>query len=377
MTLPSFKLERYFARYEFSAQHLLSSSDCEAMTVADLLAHEPGAAEAFQEQWLGYTESQGDPTLRDVIAAIYDGIGPDHVLVHSGAEEAIFGFMNVALGPGDHVIVQTPCYQSLKEVARHMGATVTDWPADPARDWAFDPGFLESAVQGNTKAIVINTPHNPTGTLMPRGDLEAVVETARRHGLALFADEVYRELEHDPADRLPAVCDLYEKAVSLGVLSKTYGLAGLRIGWIATRDKALYGAMAGFKDYLTICNSAPSEFLARIALKHRSALADRNRKIVLDNLDLLDGFFARHEGRFHWKRPIAGPIAFPELKGGGSEAFCHDLVTQAGVLLVPSRIYDAGDRHFRIGFGRRSLPQALARLEQHLSGDQVRESRAG
>ena len=130
-----FKIERYFARYEFTTRYLLCASDCEAMTVDDLLAYEPGAAEAFGRHWLGYTESPGDPALRTAIAATYEGIGRDQILVHSGAEEAIFSFMNCALEPGDRVIVHVPCYQSLKEVARALGAEVVPWQADAAAGW--------------------------------------------------------------------------------------------------------------------------------------------------------------------------------------------------------------------------------------------------
>lgn len=368
MTLAPFKIERYFAEHEFSTRYLLSSSDCEAMTVAELLAFEDGSEEAFRDHWLGYTESQGAPELRRAIAGIYKCVTDRDVLVHAGAEEAIFAFMNVALAPGDHVVVHRPCYQSLKEVARGRGVEVTDWTANPNDGWSLDPDDLARAIRPNTKAVVLNCPHNPTGYLLPRERLDAVVEVARRHGLYLFSDEVYRELEHDPADRLPAACDLYERAVSLGVLSKTYGLPGLRIGWIATRDRDLYARIASYKDYLTICNSAPSEFLARIALTHRTAIAGRNRRLVLDNLEILDDFFLRHRNRFGWQRPKAGPIAFPALLGGGAEAFCHRMVEQAQVLLLPSTVYDAGDGHFRIGFGRRNLPEALAQLERHLAG---------
>ncbi len=365
-----FKIERYFARYEFTTRYLLCASDCEAMTVDDLLAYEPGAAEAFGRHWLGYTESPGDPALRAAIAATYQGIGQgietDQVLVHSGAEEAIFSFMNCALEPGDRVIVHSPCYQSLQEVARALGAEVVPWQADPAAGWALDPEALAGLITPRTRAIVVNIPHNPTGYLMPDEVQAALVETARHHGLWLFSDEVYRGLEYDPAERLPAACERYERAVSLGVLSKTYGLPGLRIGWIATREPEILGRMAAFKDYLTICNSAPSEFLARVALRHHEAIAERNRGIVRDNLALLDGFFERRAERFAWVRPRAGAIAFPEYRPGGIEALARDLAERAEVLLLPGGVYDAGDRHFRLGFGRRNFPEALAALEAAL-----------
>ena len=364
-----FKIERYFARYEFTTRYLLCASDCEAMTVDELLAYEPGAAEAFGSHWLGYTESPGDPALRQAITGLYQGIESDQVLVHSGAEEAIFSFMNCALEAGDQVIVHSPCYQSLQEVARALGAEVIPWKADPTDSWSLDPDELERLITPRTKALVVNCPHNPTGYLMPAAHQAAMVETARRHGLWIFSDEVYRGLEYDPSQRLPAACDLYERAVSLGVLSKTYGLPGLRIGWIATRNAEIFGRMAAFKDYLTICNSAPSEFLARIALKHREAIAGRNLAIVRDNLALLDGFFARRSERFAWVKPRAGAIGFPEYRPGGIEALARELAARAEVLLLPGGVYDAGDSHFRLGFGRRNFPEGLAALEAAIDAE--------
>jgi aspartate/methionine/tyrosine aminotransferase len=366
MSISPFKLERYFARYEFTAEYLLCSSDCESLAIQDLLAMEEGAAEAFQQHWLGYTESQGAPSLRREIAAIYKSIEPQHVLVHSGAEEAIFLFMNATLQPGDHVIVHWPCYQSLFEVARSLGCEVTRWQTRFENGWALDLDELKQAVRPQTRLIVVNTPHNPTGYLMRRDEFQALNAFAQERGLLLFSDEVYREAEYLPADRLPAACDLYERAISLGVLSKTYGLPGLRIGWIATRDAEIFRRMAALKDYTTICNSAPSEFLAELALRHRQRLVDRNRVIILENVVLLDEFFARYGERFAWVRPKAGPIAFPRLLEGDVEDFCHALVSQAGVLLLPGSLFDQAGNYFRIGFGRRNMPEALGRLEKFL-----------
>ena len=366
MPLNPFKLERYFARYEFAVEYLLCSSDCESLAVGDLLALEPGAAERLHHHWLGYTESQGAPGLRQEISRIYTRIQPEQVLVHSGAEEAIFLFMQAALSPGDHVIVHWPCYQSLLELPRALGCQVSPWRAYPESGWALDLDELRSLIRPNTRAIVVNTPHNPTGYLMGKVEFAALNQLAEERGLVLFSDEVYRESEHDPAARLEAACDLSERAVSLGVMSKTYGLAGLRIGWIATRDAALYARVAGLKDYTTICNSAPSEFLAELALRHRERIAQRNLGIILSNLALLDGFFTRQAGRFEWRRPAAGPIAFPRLTGEEVEAFCDRLVKQAGVLLLPGTLFDHAGDHFRIGFGRANMPKALERLEAFL-----------
>jgi aspartate/methionine/tyrosine aminotransferase len=366
MRLTPFKLERYFARYEFSARYLLCSSDCESWTVADLLNLEPGADEGLKRHWLGYTESPGAPSLRAEISRIYTGIGPEQVLVHSGAEEAIFLCMHAVLGPGDHVIVHWPCYQSLFEIARSIGCEVTFWEGRPENGWALDLDELKRMLRPNTRLIVVNTPHNPTGWLMPQPDYRALNELAQEHGIVLFSDEVYRELEYDPADRLPSACDINPGAVSLGVMSKSYGLAGLRIGWIATRNAQVYARMATLKDYTTICNSAPSEYLSELALRHRAQLVERNLEIIRGNLSLLDTFFITHADRFAWVRPHAGPIAFPRLLAGDVDAFCDELVHESGVLLLPGSMYDHPGDHFRIGFARKNMPQALARLEEFL-----------
>ena len=366
MQLSPFKLERYFAQYEFTTRYMLGSSDCESMRIGDLLDLEPEASEKFQKLWLGYTESPGALSLRQEICNLYTTIEPEQVLVHSGAEEAIFLLMQASLKPGEHAIVHWPCYQSLAEVARGMGCQVTPWIAREENGWALDLDELKRAIQPDTRLVVINLPHNPTGYLMPKEAFLEVNRIAQENGLVLFSDEVYRESEYSLEDRLPAACDLNSTAVSLGVTSKTYGLPGLRIGWIATRNEELYDRIAGLKDYTTICNSAPSEFLAELALRHRGELARRSVELIRSNLALADSFFDRHAERFNWIRPKAGPIAFPRLIGKNVDEFCRELVIQANVLLLPGSLYEDQGNHFRIGLGRANFPEALGRLEEFL-----------
>lgn len=361
MKLRPFELERYFARYEFSTPYLLCSSDCESMTLGDLLALEPGAADRLSELWLGYTESTGSRELRREIADLYDAIPEDRIMVHAGAEEAIFTFMNVALEPGDRIIVQAPYYQSLGEIARGIGAEVVEWQGDPAAGWELDLETLKKLLTPRTRVVVINAPHNPTGFMPPLELLRDLSALSERHGFLVFSDEVYRGLEYG-CPRLPAFAELNSRAVSLGVMSKTYGLAGLRIGWIATRNTKLLADIAAFKDYTTICSSAPSEFLATLALRHRTAIVHRNLGIIQSNLDRLERFFAAHADLFRWHMPAAGPIAFPELLRGSVDAFCKELVESAGVLLLPGTLYNKSYSNFRIGFGRKNLPEALDRL---------------
>jgi aspartate/methionine/tyrosine aminotransferase len=361
-----FKLERYFARYEFTTRYLLCASDAESMPVRDLLALEPGASERFGELWLGYTESRGAPELREAIAALYPRTGAGGVLVHAGTQESIFTVLGVLVGRGDHVIAQFPAYQSQYALVESRGAEVSRWHSDLTGDGAPDPDELERLVRPSTRAVIITSPNNPTGFVFERERLDRTIEIARRHGLWLISDEVYRGSEHDPHWRLPAVCDLYERGISLGGTAKSYGLPGLRIGWTVTADAALYERVAAFKDYLTICNSAPSEFLAGIAMRHGEALIERVQRIVARNLDVLDAYFARHRETWEWRRPRAGTTAFPRYLRGDTDRLCSDLVTNASVLLVPSSIFDCGNDRVRIGYGRANLPDALAAMERYL-----------
>jgi aspartate/methionine/tyrosine aminotransferase len=363
--LTPFRIERYYARYEFTTRYMLSSSDCQSRTIGELLEFEPGAHQRLLEQWCGYTESLGALELRDAIAALYSACDADDVVVASCAEEGILLVYHALLGPGDHAIVETPCYESAFALARSAGAEVSAWARRYEDGWAHDLDALERLITPRTRAIYINQPHNPTGTLMSRATLERVVELAAEHNLVLFSDEVYRELEHDPADRLPAASDLYERAVSLGSISKTYGLPGLRIGWLATRDARLRDAIVALKDYTTICASAPSELLVALALRHREVLVQRNLGIVRGNLPLLDEFFGRRSALFEWARPSAGPIGFPRVNGVGDvDGLCAGLAA-AGVLLLPGSVYDE-PRHVRVGFGRADMPEALEVLDREI-----------
>lgn len=361
-----FRIERYFAPREFTAPYMLSGSDCESLTIGELLELVPGAGERLHAHWLGYTETRGSASLRRCIADLYETLGPDDVLVHTGAGETIFTFMNAALAPGDHVIVHYPCYQSLFQLAETIGCEVTRWVARPEDGWALDLDFLADNIRPTTRAVVINTPHNPTGYLMSRDDQAAMIELVSRHGILLFSDEVYRGLEHDAADRLPAACDLYENGVSVGVLSKTYGLPGLRIGWLATRNAEILQAAEEVKDYTSLCNSAPSEILAEVAFSVLDRIVARNLQIVRTNLPLLRAFFAEHGETFSWVDPRASAIAFPGLRAGEVERFCDRVLDGCGVLLLPGTVYDPESSHFRIGFGRRNMPEALSRLDDYL-----------
>lgn len=367
MSLPQFKLEEYFARYEFVAQFMLGSSDPETLTLTELISlADKECLSLWNNLKLCYTETHGLPLLREEISKLYQSQDKDNILVFAGAEEAIYITMQSMLKQGDHVIVLTPCYQSLKEIPKSVGANVTEIALEwENNNWIFNLEKFSSVVTDQTKLVILNFPHNPTGFLPSKDLFKSIINIVKEHDAYLFCDEVYRLSEQNPENCLPNAVDCYEKAISLGVMSKSFGFPGLRIGWLASHDKSLLHKFASYKNYTSICNSAPSEILSLIALRNKEQILQRNREIAKSNLDLLDVFFNRYQSVYEWYRPNAGFINFPRLKFDMSvDQFAKQLVEKEGILLVPGTLFDNFDNHFRLGFGRRNLPEALARLEQ-------------
>lgn len=367
MQLPAFKLEEYFAKHEFTAPYMLSASDCESHGLGELIAMaDQECLSLWNNLKLGYTETHGLPLLRQEISQIYNTLANDNILLFSGAEEAIYITMQVLLKPGDQVVVLTPCYQSLQAIPKAIGANVTEFSLEWHNNhWNFNLEKFAATVTQQTKLVIVNFPHNPTGFQPDQELFKAIINIVKQHNAYLFCDEVYRLSEHDATDRLPNAVDCYEKALSLSVLSKSFGLPGLRIGWLASHDKTLLHQLSSYKNYTTICNSAPSEILALIALRNKQTILQRNIAIAKNNLDLLDQFFNQYSSLFEWYRPNAGFINFPKLKLNiNIESFCERLITEQGVIIVPGTLFDNNSNHFRVGFGRRNLPEALQRLEQ-------------
>jgi len=369
MKIPPFLLERYFAKYEFNAPYLLSPSDCEPFTLQEMLEMaSPKSRQLWERLWLGYTESQGLPALREAIASLYDNLSAADILTLV-PEEGIFIAMNVLLEPGDHVVTTFPAYQSLYQIAKSSACRVSSWlPRFDGGRAVFELSDLEALLEDNTRLLVINFPNNPTGALPDRQTFERLMSLAEERGITVFSDEMYRGLEYQPEQRLPSVCERLKHAVSLSGVSKTYSLPGLRIGWLATRDEQLYDQLATFKDYTTICSSAPGEILSLIALQNSEQIIIRNLDIISSNLDLLDNFFANYPELFKWQRPQAGSIAFPEYIGPGTvDDLCAELIEAQGVMLAPGSAFDFPGSRFRVGFGRRNLPEALLRLKTFLN----------
>ena len=371
-TLPDFRLETHFAKWEFNARYHMTASDAESISLRDLLAMASDADRiAFEGMWLGYTETWGAPDLRAEIAGTFAGRSASDILCFAGASEGIFAANTVILDRDSHAIVVTPNYQSHETLPSAICAA-TGVPLDPDDNWSLDIDRVADAIRPNTRLITINFPHNPTGAILSPDRYQALIGLCRHHGIYILHDEIFNGLGPTGAAHLPFIADEYERGLSLGVMSKSYGLPGLRIGWIACQDHDVLSRMERMKHYLSICNSGPSEHLARIALKNRDQLLARNCAIVDENLPKWDAFFARYPDLFEWTRPDGSCMGYPRYLGlDGVDSFARSLVEDSGVLVLPSTIYssDLGatptDR-FRIGFGRSGLDEGLAALEAHI-----------
>jgi aspartate/methionine/tyrosine aminotransferase len=371
--LPPFELERYFQIHEFSAKYLLCSSDAESWDMSEILAL---ADEECMKLWsnlrLSYTEARGLPALRTEIAKNYESssITGENIMCFAGAEEGIYCVVRGMLKKGDHSIILTPCYQSLLSIAQKT-CDVSVLDLNESCNWEVDLVKLQKLIiPGKTKLLIMNFPHNPTGSLISKEVQLQIVALAREFGIHVLCDEVYRGLQTSPDLLLPPIASIYERGISLGVLSKAYGMAGLRIGWIASQDVSVVEKTSDLKHYLSICNSGPSEILALISLRAKNTILQRNQTIADQNLVLIDKFLEKNNDLFMWNKPRGGCTGFMKLKPHPSincDEFAKQLVDKFGILILPGRNFPGAENdyssNFRFGFGRANFPTCLALFE--------------
>lgn len=380
MKIKPFLTEHFFAKYEFTASHLLASSDCETTSIAELLDLSGGSLAEFGAVKLGYTESQGHPEYRRLVTEMYDNVAADDVVILTSPVEGIYLTMQTLLDASDEVIALSPAYDALHHVADHLCGKLELWQLVPtAAGWQMDLDRLRSMVNSKTRLIIVNFPHNPTGYQPDRDELHELIEIARENDCWLFCDEIYRGLEagFELGAAIPSVADVYEKAIVLNGLSKTFGLPGLRAGWLVIRDGKVREELIGWKHYTTICPAAPTEYLAMQALFVRDQLAERSRQTVRSNFAKCKSFMERQAALFRWRPPIAGSTALVEIDlehlGRKQELaftttteYCHDLAQSHGILLLPGECLGCSDRFVRIGLGRAGFQQALVAWEATL-----------
>lgn len=374
--LRTFRLEEYLGEWEFKARHHLTASDAESITVEELLALGTDAdREGLLKLPLSYIETWGTRELRQAVAETYQRVDSDHVLAFAGAEEALFWALQELVGPGDHAVITVPCYQAMETVTLATGADVSPLVMRRENGWALDLDELRGLLRPNTKLVAVNYPNNPTGYVPDEAAFCELVAMCETRGVRLFCDEVYRGIELDPEKTITQAADLSETAVSLNVMSKSYGLPGLRVGWLACRDRALLERLEKRKHYTSICNPGPAEYLAAIALRHGEDLWARNRGIIAANRPVFDDFFARWEVLFDWQPPIGGCVCFPRYKGGDVEHLCARLLHAEGVLVLPASVYsseiaEVPADHFRVGLGRLGLQAGVEAFDRFLCAQQ-------
>ena len=355
---PPFALERYFAEHEFSCKISACSSDTEAISLNDVLAlMDAETRRLWDEQSLGYTEVKGHPAMLALLAEAY-GLAP-HCFQEVAPQEGILLAYAALLEPGDGVVCTAPGYQSFHTCAEQAGGAVTFWHCNA--DARFDVDDLVKACDAtpHLKVVSVNFPHNPTGALPSSEEWARIVSLCAERDVYLFADEIYRGLG---PRTLESAATVYEKGISLGGLSKSMGMPGVRIGWLATRDVRFLRRVAELRDYTTICSSAPSQILAVAALQNRDHLWRRANAYVDAGRRAVEAVLARHADVLSWGAgPAAGPVGWVRLHNGSASQYAEALVrSDDGIMLLPSTVFNAGDGHVRVGFGRAASPAAMA-----------------
>ena len=363
MKIETFALERWMTAWETKTPYDIAESGIFPMTAGELLAFEPREERertlaSLLDLRLGYSEAPGTLALRSAIAATYRDTGPDEVLVTTGAIEANFLLFNVLLEPGDHVVVVYPAYQQLYSVPRAIGCDVSLWKLRPEDGFRFDLDELERLVTPRTRLIVINSPHNPTGAMLSAEDLARIGRLASSIGARVLSDEAYRWLEVPGGEPLaPPMRDLSGVGVSVGTLSKPFGLPGLRIGWIAAQAD-LVAKCWGMRDYVSLSPGKLNDALAVLALKHRDRIVQRTQGIVSGNLETARAWFAEHAAVVSWTPPRGGLLALMRYALDIPSLELSNLLAEKyGVMLAPGSAFGV-EHHLRIGVGQK--PETFA-----------------
>jgi aspartate/methionine/tyrosine aminotransferase len=345
----------------------ISASASEPLGQNELLAFEPDAVEHFNEISLTYPRRHAEPELLDGIAKRYDSVPPEGLLPTSGVDESLGMLFLSQVEPGDRVVVLTPCYPPHLALPEWRGAEVARWEARAENGWVPDLDELRRLTTKPTRLIITAFPQNPTGFMPDEAFNAELLEIVEASGALLLADEIYAGLPSGSVDGLSNLADRHDRVISLHGLSKTLGLPGLRLGWMAARDPALLEPIRAVRTLFNAYVPIPIDFLANLALRHEDKILARNGAILAQGRQAAAAFMARHGNLFEWTDPSAGVLSFPRWTGpGGTSALSQRLLDEAKLVCAPSLCFDAGDQHFRVGLARRSLPEALDRFDTFL-----------
>jgi aspartate/methionine/tyrosine aminotransferase len=356
MRIEPFQLERWMTTYEMHVKWDIAESGIFPMStreLLDLLPPDERDAELARllDLRLGYSEACGSAELRALLAETYEDTSSDQVLVTTGAIEANFLLFNELLAPGDRVVIVDPAYQQLQSVPRAIGCDVALWRLRPENDFRFDLDDLHALATPGTRMIVINTPHNPTGAMLSESDLNEIYALADDLGAWVLSDEAYRWLDLPGSPPLaPPARNLGPRAISVGTVSKPFGLPGLRIGWIAAPEDVALRCW-GLRDYVSLSPGKMNDALAVLALRHREQIAARTRAIVAENLPVATRWFAENADLVSWTPPRGGLLALMKYELDlPSLELANRLAEDYSVMLAPGSAFGY-EGYLRIGVG--------------------------
>lgn len=371
MNIQAFAVEEWMNKYEMDAVYNLAETCCDSMTVEELIGIDGSNPSVFLEKVLKSKLTYGDITgsseFRRLVASQYTHISPEQVLMMNGAIGANFLVMYALLRPGDHAISVHPTYQQLYSIGPSFGVDVDLLHLHPSSNFLPDLSELRTLIKPNTRLICINNPNNPSGALMQREMLEAIVKIAEDAGIYLLSDEVYRPLWQADHVDVPSIVDLYDKGISTSSMSKVYSLAGLRLGWMATQCRDVMASCLRHRDYTTISCPMIDDMLAVQALKNGEAILTRNLQLVRRNLEMLDSWVAA-QPHISYVKPEAGTTAMLQYDFDiSSDDFCLGLLQTTGTFLTPGRCFDL-EGAVRIGYACNTdvLEQGLKQIANYI-----------
>lgn len=368
MEIANFGVEEWLNEWEKEATYDISQSSIESLTLEELIALDGSTvAEYFtarSEEPMDYGWIEGSDRFKELVASLYETVAPDNILQTNGTTGANFLALYGLIEPGDHVISMLPSYQQLYDIPKSLGAEVEFIKLKEEDDWRFDVEELRAKMRPDTKMISLNSANNPTGTLLNRETLEAIVEMAKEADAYVLVDEVYEPLTEE--GDYPSIVDLYDKGISTSSLSKTYSVPGVRVGWTAT-NKEIADEFRKYRDYTMICAGILSDELAIHALENKDKILERNRKIVNENLTILKNW-VDSEPRVSLVLPNHVSTSFIKLDiPQDDREFCIDLLKETGVLLVPGSAFDIPG-FARLGYccKKETLEKGLELLSDYL-----------
>lgn len=369
MKIKDFGVEIWMNLYENNCEHNLAETCVESMTVNELLdmtGKKDDIINHILQMQMSYGDIEGSPKLIQGVQSLYQSVKSNQITITHGAIGANALTMFALIEPGDRVISVLPTYQQHYSIPEAYGADVKILKLKPENNFLPDLEELKSYVNDKTKLICINNPNNPTGALMDENFLKEIVAIAKSVDAYIICDEVYRGLDHEGSGFTTSIADLYEKGISSGSISKTFSLAGLRIGWLVGPEEFIE-AVNRRRDYTTISCGRIDDYLAGIALEHKDKIIERNHSIVRENIKILDQW-VKNEPRISYVKPKSGTTAFLKYDVQmPSETFCIQLLESKGVMLVPGKALDT-EGFVRIGyaFSPKALKIGLEKISEFL-----------